>query len=60
MDILTILGLLVALIGILGGNAIEGGHLSSLMQATAFLIVIIGSLGATLVATPTSDFKSAL
>ncbi len=55
MDILTILGLAAAFGGIIGGMILEGGHPSDLLQVTAFLIVIIGSLGATLVATVPSD-----
>lgn len=60
MDILTILGLVVAVGGIIGGQILEGGHPSALIQGTAFLIVIVGSLGATMVATPPSDMKLAI
>jgi chemotaxis protein MotA len=56
MDIMTVLGLLVAFGGIIGGQILEGGHPSALLQATAFLIVVIGSLGAVFVATPKEDF----
>lgn len=55
MDILTILGLLVAIGGVIGGQILEGGHPGALVQGTAFLIVIVGSLGATMVATTPSD-----
>ncbi|MEM7202969.1 MAG: flagellar motor protein [Planctomycetota bacterium] len=55
MDILTVLGLVVAVVGVIGGQILEGGHPGALVQGTAFLIVIIGSLGATMVATPTAD-----
>lgn len=55
MDIMTILGLLVAFGGVIGGQVLEGGHPGGLVQGTAFLIVIIGSLGATMVATPPAD-----
>ena len=60
MDILTILGLLVAFFGVVGGQIIEGGHPGALIQFTAFLIVIIGSLGATLVSIPPCDVKPAI
>lgn len=56
MDILTVAGLVLAFVGIIGGQVLEGGHPGALVQATAFLIVIIGSLGATMVATPLDDF----
>ena len=60
MDIFTILGLVVSLGGVLGGMILEGGHPSALLQVTAFMIVIIGSLGATMVATLPSDMPFAI
>jgi len=58
--ILSILGLLVGIGAVLLGNYMEGGHLSSLIQPTAFLIVAGGTLGATLLSSTASDFKAAL
>jgi len=49
MDIMSILGLLVGIGAIVGGNILEGGHVSSLFQATAFLIVMGGTMGAVMV-----------
>ncbi len=46
MDILSLLGFVVAVGAVLGGQWIEGGHIASLVQATAFVIVIGGTLGA--------------
>ncbi len=60
MDIFSILGLVVAIVGIIGGMILEGGHPDSLLQVTAFMIVIIGSLGATMVATLPSDMPFAI
>ena len=60
MDIMTILGLLLAFGGIVGGQLLEGGHPGSLIQGTAFLIVIVGSFGAAFVATTLQDAKGAL
>ena len=60
MDIATILGLIIALAGILGGNILEGGHTSSLIQPTAFLIVSGGTMGATFVSFPMGDLIKAL
>ena len=51
MDILTIIGILLAFGAILGGNILEGGHIGSLMQMTAFVIVMGGTLGAALLQT---------
>ncbi len=45
-DIVSILGIFLGLSAILGGQALEGGHMGSLLQFTAFLIVIGGTLGA--------------
>jgi len=60
MDIFSILGLVFAFVGIIGGMILEGGHPGELVQITAFLIVIVGSLGATMVATLPSDFGQAI
>ena len=57
MDIMTVLGLVFAAVGILGGAVLEGTHLSGLFQLTAFMIVILGSLGATFCAMPMADVK---
>jgi chemotaxis protein MotA len=46
MDIISIAGLLLGFIAIIGGQALEGGQLDSLLQFTAFLIVIGGTVGA--------------
>ncbi len=56
MDILTLLGVIFAFAAIIGGNALEGGHLDSLLQLTAFLIVFGGTLGAIMVQTPIRVF----
>jgi chemotaxis protein MotA len=46
MDIISIAGLFLGLAAILVGQALEGGRLDSLLQFTAFLIVIGGTMGA--------------
>ena len=46
MDWGSVAGLLLALAGIIVGQAVEGGELSSLVQPAAFIIVFIGTLGA--------------
>ncbi len=45
---MSLIGLVLALIAILGGNMIEGGHPSALLDLPAFLIVIGGTIGAAL------------
>ena len=54
MDIATILGLALALGSIIGGQILEGGHLGSIMQLTAFIIVMGGTIGAVCVQNPLS------
>ncbi len=49
MDILTIAGLLLGLGGILLGQMLEGGKVASILQLTAFIIVIGGTTGAIMV-----------
>lgn len=46
MDKISIAGIILSMVAILGGQALEGGHLGSLIQVTAFLIVLGGTAGA--------------
>lgn len=52
MDIATIVGIVLAVGSIAGGQALEGGHLGSILQLTAFIIVIGGTIGACCVQNP--------
>ncbi len=52
MDKATLIGLLLAIGGILVGLMLEGGSLSQVIQPTAALIVIGGTLGAILIQYP--------
>lgn len=45
-DIISIIGILVSVTAILGGQYLEGGSIGSLIQATAFIIVLGGTFGA--------------
>lgn len=49
MDPLSVAGLVLAALAILGGQALEGGHLGSLLQPAAALIVIGGTFAAVLI-----------
>jgi chemotaxis protein MotA len=60
MDILTLLGVVVGLAAIIGGNILEGGQTHTLVQWTAFVIVFGGTCGAMLVQTPQHLFVHAL
>ena len=60
MDITTILGLILGFGGVLGGYLEEGGKLGALVMLPPFLIVFVGSFGATLLAFPLSEIKKAV
>jgi len=54
------LGLVVALAGILGGQFLEGGSINVLLQLAAFLIVLGGTLGAVMVQHPLNIFMTGI
>lgn len=60
MDILSVIGLIVGFGAILGGQYLEGGHIDSIMNAVALLIVLGGTLGAVMLQTPLNTFIRAL
>jgi chemotaxis protein MotA len=59
MDLATVLGIVLALVGILLGQALEGGSIFQILQPTAFLIVMGGTIGATMIGFPMSVLKHA-
>jgi chemotaxis protein MotA len=46
MDPRSLIGFVIAIVAIVGGQLLEGGHVSSILQPTAALIVIGGTIGA--------------
>jgi chemotaxis protein MotA len=48
VDWASVAGILLAIAGIFLGQLLEGGHLGSLIQPAAFVIVVIGTTGAVL------------
>ena len=52
MDILTVIGVIIGFAAIIGGNFLEGGHLSALVNGPAALIVLGGTIGAAVLQTP--------
>jgi len=60
MDILSILGLIVGFGGIIGGNLLEGGHISALLNLPAIIIVASGAFGAVMLQTPMPTFLRGL
>lgn len=59
-DLATIGGLLLAALGILGGLFLEGGSLKDVLQHTAAIIVLGGTIGAVMVNTPMSTLAGGL
>lgn len=59
MELSLVLGLVVGIGGILVGNLVEGGHLGSLVQGAAAIIVFGGTFGAVMVSSKFHDLKLA-
>ncbi len=60
MDVLSIVGVILAFAAVLGGNFIEGGSLAALFNLPAGLIVVGGTLGAATLQTSYVNLKRAL
>ena len=60
MDILSIVGIVIAFAALLGGNFLEGGAWQSLVNIPAALIVFGGTLGAAMLQTPLIILKRSL
>lgn len=59
VDIASILGLIIAFGGLLGGYVMDGGTIKSLIQPSAAVIVFGGTIGATLLSNRFRSMKSA-
>lgn len=60
MDLLSFLGIIIGFAALLGGNFLEGGSWSSLVNGPAALIVFGGTLGAAILQTPSKGLKRAM
>jgi chemotaxis protein MotA len=60
LDFLSFIGILVAFLAVIGGNWLEGGHVDSLANGPAMIIVLGGTIGAILLQTPIPVFLHAL
>lgn len=60
MDKISFAGLFIGLSVIVIGHLLEGGDLASLVQPTAFLIVIGGTLGAVMLQSPLNVFRDGI
>jgi chemotaxis protein MotA len=59
MDILSIIGIVLALIAIIGGAILKGSSAGALVGSAAFVIVVVGTFAASLVQTPLATFLRA-
>jgi len=59
-DLGSIGGLAIAVLGIVGGLTLEGGHLRDVAQLTAAMIVLGGTIGAVLVSMPFETVRAAI
>lgn len=57
VDKISLAGLAISIVAIIGGQYLEGGSIGSLVQPTALLIVLGGTLGAVLLQSPIHVFK---
>ena len=56
MDKISVVGLLLGVVAIVGGQILEGGNVASLSQPTALLIVLGGTMGAVMLQSPYATF----
>jgi len=60
LDILSVIGIVIAFAALLGGNLLEGGSWQQLINGPAALIVFGGTFGAAILQTPFPSLKRAL
>ncbi len=60
MDTSSLLGILLALAGILAGLLLEGGHVGQILQPTAAMIVFGGTIGAVMLQYPLATVVAAV
>lgn len=60
MDLLSVAGLILAVVAIVAGATLKGAGVQVLMSAAAFFIVVIGTVAAICVQTPLGAMKRAL
>ncbi|MFC4727307.1 flagellar motor protein [Coralloluteibacterium thermophilus] len=60
MDVLSLAGLLLALVALVGGSILKGAGIAGLWSPAAFVIVIVGTVAAILLQTPMATLKRAL
>ncbi|SFF24737.1 chemotaxis protein MotA [Paenibacillus algorifonticola] len=53
----TIIGIVLAIIGIFGGMVVKGAPISSLLNPAAYMIIILGTVAAVMIAFPMSELQ---
>jgi len=57
MDLTTIVGLIIGVGAVLVSFLMEGGHISALFQGPAIILVVFGTVGASIITTPFDHLK---
>jgi chemotaxis protein MotA len=60
MDILSLVGLVLAFVAILVGSILKGAGIKALLSAAAFMIVVVGTMAAICLQTPLQVMKHAM
>ncbi|MDX2085093.1 MAG: flagellar motor protein [Candidatus Melainabacteria bacterium] len=60
MDLTSIIGIILGIAAVVGGQILEGGSLMAIIQPTAFIIVMGGTAGAVMLSFPGKDLKKAM
>lgn len=60
VDITSLIGMILGILAVVGGAQLEGLPLSSIIQPTAFIIVIGGTVGAIMLQSTMEDMKNAI
>jgi chemotaxis protein MotA len=60
LDILSIVGFLLALVAVMVGAVLKGAGLTALLSSAAFMIVVVGTIAAICVQTPLGVMKHAM
>lgn len=60
MDILSVVGMVLAFVSIIGGSILKGSGVKALLGGAAFMIVVVGTVAAIFLQTPLQTFKRAM
>ena len=60
MDLTSLIGIILGVAAVVGGQLMEGGNIMAIVQPTAFIIVFGGTAGAIILSFPGKDLKAAI